>query len=99
MTNEQPAAKDAQKGPGEQILPREDQDGCELDSLRGGADPSGGQSSEVPRDNGRGNRGSFGGKSAERDSSPLSTPSEGSPFERPTEDDLADQEAREGDRR
>jgi hypothetical protein len=78
-----------QKGPGEQMREREDEEDRNLDNLRGGADPSGGQSSEVPRKNGAGNPGADGGDDGERDATPLSTPSEGSPDERPTEDDLA----------
>ena len=83
-----------QKGPGEQVMPREDQENSDLDNLRGGADPSGGQSSEVPRDNGKNSVGGQSGKGGERDISPLSTPSEGSDAERPTEDDLAKKESR-----
>ncbi|WP_077146312.1 hypothetical protein [Sphingopyxis sp. KK2] len=78
-----------QKGPGEQIREREDEENRNLNNLRGGADPSGGQSSEVPRNNGAGSPGADGGgDEGERDILPLSTPSEGRADERPTEDDL-----------
>jgi hypothetical protein len=91
---EQQQANGTQKGPGEQILPREDEENKDLDNLRGGADPSGGQSSEVPRANGTSSPGGQSGTGGERDTSPLSTPSEGSDAERPTEDDLAKEESR-----
>ncbi len=39
------------KGPGEQIRSQDGHENADLDNLRGGADPSGGQSREVPRDN------------------------------------------------
>ena len=91
-----------QNGPGEQIRPRDDaerpnaeradEENVDLDNLRGGADPTGGQSSEVPRENGKNNPGSEGrhdSGSGDRDTSPLSTPSEGRETARPTEDDLA----------
>jgi len=42
-----------QNGPGEQIRARDGHEDSDLDNLRGGADPSGGRSSEVPRDNGK----------------------------------------------
>jgi hypothetical protein len=97
MADEQHADDGTQKGPGEQILPRPDEENSNLDNLRGGADPSGGQSSEVPRANGKDNPGAQTSKSGQRDTSPLSTPSEGSTAERPTEDDLAKKERRGGD--
>ncbi|MFC0104399.1 hypothetical protein [Sphingopyxis terrae] len=53
MTNEQ-RDDGRQNGPGEQIRPQEDRENREnrdLDNLRGGADPSGGTSADVPRDN------------------------------------------------
>lgn len=46
-----------QNGPGEQLRPRDDRENFDTDNLRGGADSSGGRSSEVPRDNGRDNPG------------------------------------------
>lgn len=80
-------ANGKQKGPGEQIRERENGENSNLDNLRG-AEANGGQSSEVRQHEGRAGTGS-GTDDVPRDSSPLSTPSEGSPDERPTEDDLA----------
>ncbi len=104
--NNQNGRSPRQNGPGEQIQPREgiarqeaereDEENVHLDNLRGGADPTGGQSSEVPRDNGKNNPGaqaSRNGGTDERDTSPLSTPSDGRESARPTEDDLAKQES------
>jgi len=91
MTDKAKQDNGAQPGPGEQIRPREAQDDHALDNLRGGADPSGGQSSEVPRDNSKAgpHAGENGRKS--RDITPLSTPGEGRAGQRPTEEDLAQQ--------
>lgn len=96
MTDKKGRSDGAQKGAGEQIRPRENDDDQGLDNLRGGADPSGGQSSEVPRDQGRANPGA-GDRGKERDITPLSTPSDGSPDARPTEDELAKRESDRGD--
>lgn len=97
----------SQNSSGEKIRPHEergpaDKENENLGNLRGGADPSGGQSSEVPRTNGRDTPGSQaagaandkgkgrGGEDvAARDTSPLSTPSDGSSRARLTEDEMA----------
>lgn len=87
-------------GPGEQIRPRDDaahdeRENFDLDNLRGGADPSGGHSKEVPRENGRNNPGALAGGQGEIDRQerpPLSPPVDRGETARPTEDDLARQE-------
>lgn len=98
MEAEQQKPDGKQNGPGEQIRPRADEENRNLDNLRGGADPSGGQSSEVPRDNSKANPAASGEENVkQRDITPLSTPSDGSASARPTEDDLAKQQAKGGD--
>lgn len=93
--NRQSGRKD---GPGEQIRPRSDaervdEENVDLDNLRGGADPTGGQSKEVPRDNGRSNpgaQGNVGSVAEQRDAAaPPNEPSDGIEAQHPTEDDLA----------
>lgn len=74
-------------GPGEQIRPREERENEDLDNLRGGADPSGGRSREVPRDNSKAGPATDENPGGERDAAPLGTPDG-----RPTEDDLARQD-------
>ena len=98
MTGKQGASDGTQSGAGEQIRPRQSEEGRKSDTLRGGVDPSGGQSSEVPRPRGE-NRSdaSAGAGDKGRDITPLSTPSDGSPDARPTEDDLAKRESDRGD--
>ncbi len=73
---------------------REDEENSHLDNLRGGADPSGGQSSEVPRDNGRTRLGLFGteGEAGERGHEPADRQNDESRTARPSEEDLASSE-------
>ncbi len=84
-----------------QTSEREDEENSHLDNLRGGADPSGGQSSEVPRDNSRTRLGLFGtdGEAGERGHEPAGRPSEESRTARPSEEDLArsEREREDGD--
>lgn len=98
MNDDRHRSDGMQRGAGEQIRPRADEENGNLDNLRGGADPIGGQSSEVPRKNGKGNPGAQSRPDDKnRDITPLSTPSDGSPDARPTEDDLAKRESDRGD--
>lgn len=85
MANGEQRDDGTQNGPGEQIRPQGHHENEELDNLRGGADPSGGKSAEVPRDNSKAGPAIGPGQDGGKDASPLSTPSDG----RPTEDDLA----------
>ena len=98
MTGKRGVSDGTQSGAGEQIRPRQSDEDRKSDSLRGGADPSGGQSSEVPRLRGEDSPDAGRGPGDKgRDITPLSTPSDGSPDARPTEDDLAKRESDRGD--
>jgi hypothetical protein len=73
--------------PGEQIRSRDEHENADLDNLRGGADPSGGRSREVPRDN------SKAGPAADADrhghARERIPPGSPSGYDRPSEENLA----------
>lgn len=77
-----------QNGPGEQIRLQDERANENLDNQRGGVDPSGGQSREVPRDNSKAGPATDGRPDEERGASPPGASGGG----RPTEDDLARQD-------
>lgn len=84
MTDKAQREDGMQNGPGEQIRLQDDRQNGDRDDLPDGANPSGGRSAEIRRDNIKARPGGA-VESEGTDTTPLSTPGDG----RRTEDDLA----------